>query len=184
MASTLLSQKPDALIDLHTGRLLYGNNESINLKGLDGAPGPKGSIGPIGPKGNTGSIGPTGLQGPTGEKGEPGKDGVTKKYIADNFKINLTKNESDIILTYGFEGKKKTSTVNRDIIFMDKLPEIPQEAGSSDDYSSLSSSDKPNLIKENINTESVEQKPLNVKKWIFPVSLGGSRVRRFKINYK
>lgn len=55
------------------------NPDPVNIKGPQGATGPKGDTGEQGPKGDTGSQGPkgnTGATGPQGPAGENGEDGI------------------------------------------------------------------------------------------------------------
>lgn len=52
------------------------NPETVNIKGPQGATGPKGDTGATGAKGDKGDKGDTGPQGPQGEKGETGPQGA------------------------------------------------------------------------------------------------------------
>ena len=75
----------------HNGKVIFGVNaynqidmdEGIreDLKGDDGATGPKGDIGPQGPQGEQGPKGATGSQGPRGATGTS-VDSVTEYYLA------------------------------------------------------------------------------------------------------
>lgn len=53
------------------------NPETVNIKGPQGATGPKGDTGATGANGAKGDKGDTGPQGPQGEKGDTGPQGMT-----------------------------------------------------------------------------------------------------------